>query len=181
LLSRPSLIGNSHGLAQRGIDFIIIDALPESQNTSRAAVVHAATLDSMGELRVADMMIAQGIKVPHFRLREKDQVLLHVDFGVLQSPYLYALMISQDETERILEERLRVLGHAVARPRRFRGFERNGDRFRALVDVEEEQDIIEAQFVVGADGLSSAVRDCSAIAFPGTTYGSFLLADIRMN
>ncbi|HEV7434161.1 MAG TPA: FAD-dependent monooxygenase [Pseudorhizobium sp.] len=177
----PAGLATAIGLAQQNVDFIIIDALPEAQNTSRAAVVHAATLQSMDQLCVADSMIAQGIKVPHFRIRETDQVLLHVDFGVLQSPYPYALMIPQDETEHILVERLRVFGHAVARPRRFRGFERHDKWLHSFVDGEGGQEIIEAEFVVGADGLSSAVRDCSAISFPGKTYGSFLLADIRMD
>lgn len=177
----PAGLATAIGLAQRNIDFIIIDALPEAQNTSRAAVVHAATLDSMGKLGVAASMIAQGIKVPYFRIRETDRVLLHVDFGVLRSPYPFSLMIPQDETERILVERLRVLGHAVARPRQFRGLERSSGRFRAFLDGAGGQEIIDAQFVVGADGLNSAVRETSAIAFPGKSYGSFLLADIRMD
>ncbi|MFN7023282.1 MAG: FAD-dependent oxidoreductase [Pseudorhizobium sp.] len=177
----PAGLATAIGLAQRDIDFIIIDALPEAQSTSRAAVVHAATLDCLGELGVAKLMIAQGIKVPHFRIRERDQVLLHIDFGLLQSPDSYALMIPQDETERILVERLRVLGQAVARPRQLTGVERVGCRFWASVESLDGLETIEAQFIVGADGLNSTVRDCSAIAFPGKTYGSFLLADVSMD
>ena len=177
----PTGLATAIGLAQQEIDFIIIDALKEAQNTSRAAVVHAATLDSLEALGVAQTMIAQGLKVPRFRVREKDRVLLHVDFGVLESAHPYALMIPQDETEAILVERLRTLGHAVSRPRTFTGLERRGSSFHVEVDGEAGREVIEARYVVGADGTHSAVRDSAAIGFPGKTYGSFLLADVRMD
>lgn len=71
------------GLAQRGVSFVILDALEEQQNTSRAAVIHARTLDALGKLGVAERLIAQGIRVPHFRIRDRSTVLMHADFGQL--------------------------------------------------------------------------------------------------
>ncbi|MEQ1954964.1 FAD-dependent oxidoreductase [Mesorhizobium yinganensis] len=94
----PAGLATAIGLAERGIDFVILDALAEAQNTSRAAVIHAATLDSLRVLKVADRLVAQGIKVPQFRIRDRDSVLLHVDFSRLQTPTPFALMIPQDES-----------------------------------------------------------------------------------
>ncbi|BCH20695.1 FAD-dependent monooxygenase [Mesorhizobium sp. L-8-3] len=177
----PAGLATAIGLAQRGIDFRIVDALPEAQNTSRAAVIHAATLESLRGLQVEGRLIAQGIKVPNFRMRDRDSVLLHVDFTGLPSPTPYALMIPQDESERILIDRLAALGHVVERPVRLQGIEITGGRIRAGCVGPHGELVIEARYIVGADGEKSTVRTQAGIGFPGETYGSFLLADVRMD
>lgn len=177
----PAGLATAIGLAERGVDFLVVDALDEAQNTSRAAVIHAATLDAMRALGVADRLVAQGIKVPHFRLRDRDSTLLHVDFSVLSSQTPFALMIPQDESEQILIERLRELGHTVRRPVRLHGFEETQSGVRAVCDGPDGRFTIGARHIVGADGEKSTVRAAAGIGFPGDTYGSFLLADVRMD
>jgi len=177
----PAGLATAIGLAQRGVEFQIVDALPETQNTSRAAVIHAATLESLRELQVTDRLIAQGIRVPHFRIRDRDSVLLHTDFSRLSTPTPFALMIPQDETEQILIDRLAKLGHSVRRPVRLTAVRRTDDHVRATCDGPEGEFVLEARYVVGADGEKSTVRNAAAISFPGDTYGSFLLADVRMD
>ena len=177
----PAGLATAIGLAQRGADFVIVDALPEAQNTSRAAVIHAATLDTLRELEVADRLVAQGIKVPHFRLRDRDAALVHLDFSRLPSPTPYALMIPQDESEAILIERLGALGHQVRRPVRLSEVRRESGGVRAICEGVDGQLTIAARYIVGADGEKSLVRAEAGIAFPGDTYGSFLLADVRLD
>lgn len=170
----PAGLATAISLAQAGAEFVLVDALPQAQNTSRAAVIHAATLQSLRRLGVAEPLIRQGIKVFHFRVRERDAVLFHGDFSVLPGPTPYALMIPQDETEAILI-RLAHLGRRVVRPARLRGFERHGDGVCATVDGPDGVMNVEARFIVGADGEKSTVRSTAGISFPGQTYGSFLL------
>ena len=50
-------------LASAGIEFVIVDQLAEGANTSRAAVVHARTLEVLNELGAADALIARGVQV----------------------------------------------------------------------------------------------------------------------
>lgn len=175
----PAGLATAIGLAKLGVEFVIIDALPEAQNTSRAAVIHAATLESLHSLNVADQLVAQGIKVPHFRIRDRDSVLLHINFSGLPIPY--ALMIPQDETEAILISRLTELGHEVRRPVRLVTCERSPSGVRATCEGKDGSFIIDARYIVGADGGKSTVRACAGIDFPGETYGSFLLADVKMD
>lgn len=177
----PAGLATAIGLAARGIDFVILDALAEAQNTSRAAVVHAATLESLRALGVADRLIAQGIRVPHFRIRDRDSILLHTDFSGLPTPTPFALMIPQDETEQVLVARLAELGHAVRRPVRLEGFEKTPDGLRATCQGREGRFLVDAHYLVGADGEKSTVRAGAGIGFPGETYGSFLLADVKMD
>ena len=60
---------------------MLIDKLAEGQNTSRAAVVHAHTLDMLEKIGVADALIARGLKIPAFRIRDRDRALLDLQFG----------------------------------------------------------------------------------------------------
>jgi 2-polyprenyl-6-methoxyphenol hydroxylase-like FAD-dependent oxidoreductase len=177
----PAGLATGIGLAKRGVEVVVVDALAEAKNTSRAAVIHAATLESLRALGVADRLLAQGVKVPHFRVRDGDAVLFHTDFSVLPVPTPFTLMAPQDETERILIDRLAELGHAVRRPVRLLGYERTERGIRATCDGPEGRLLVEARYVVGADGEKSTVRAGAGINFPGETYGSFLLADVRMD
>lgn len=174
----PAGLALAIGLAQRGVDFIILDALPDAQNTSRAAVIHAGTLNALAPLGVADRLIAQGIRVTGFRARDRERVLLHADFGELRDAPPFALMIPQDESEAILTERLSGLGHRVLRPLLAERIETAAD---AATVVLADGRRIGARFVVGADGQDSTIRKQAGIGFPGKTHGSFMLADVRMD
>ncbi|BDU18129.1 FAD-dependent monooxygenase [Lysobacter auxotrophicus] len=176
----PAGMSTAIGLAQQEVDFTIIDALPEAQNTSRAAVIHAATLESVRELQIADALISRGLKVPFFRVRDRDQDLLRVEFSGLPAASPYALMIPQDETEQILTDRLAAAGRRVDRLVRLTELTRGRDHVVAACEGPKGECVIRAQYIVGADGMGSTVREQSGIAFPGKTYGSFLLADVRM-
>ncbi|MDF2797321.1 MAG: monooxygenase [Devosia sp.] len=177
----PAGLATAIGLAQAGVDFRLVDALPAAQNTSRAAVIHAATLQRLGRLGVADRLIAQGIKAPDFRVRDRDRVLLEVAFSVLGGEYPFALMIPQDETEAILAARLQEMGHDVLRPARITHLDQRADGVLATLDQQGGQHNLQARLVVGADGEKSFVRTQAGIAFPGDTYGSFMLADVHMD
>ena len=176
----PTGLALAIDLAQRGVSFAIIDAATSRQGTSRAAVVHARTLEQLAPLGVAKEMIDQGVEIPYFRIRDRDRVLLVIDFRVLPISTPFALMLPQDETEAILEARLNELGHQVLRPCQLVGVERTPDGASATVTTPSGTTLITARYVVGADGEHSVVRDQAGLPFPGETYGSFLLADIRM-
>ncbi len=177
----PCGLATAIGLAMREVDFIIVDALAEAQNTSRAAVIHAATLEALDGLQVTERLVSEGIRASRFMIRDRDEVLLRTDFSVLPGDRKFALMIPQDESERILTERLADLGHQVRRPVRFSGYERSDGGVVAACADPQASFSVRARFLVGADGEASAVRGAAEIDFPGSTYGSFLLADVRMD
>lgn len=166
------------GLAMQGQDFVIVDALPEIQQMSRAAVVHAGTLEALEPLGVVSNMEEKGIRIDKFCVRDQEKVLFHASFTNLNSTKQFLLMIPQDETEAILVSRLTELGHHVRRSATVTEV-KNQDK-SAIVQLQDGTRI-QAKYVVGADGEKSTVRRCAGIGFPGETYGSFLLADVRMD
>ena len=102
-------------LRQAGIGHLLVDRLPEGQNTSRAAVIHAHTLEALEPLGVADTLVARGLRLERFALRDRDRPLMQLRFDGLPSAHRYILMIPQDETERVLAARLAALGGTVHR------------------------------------------------------------------
>ncbi|WP_207485547.1 FAD-dependent oxidoreductase [Arenibaculum pallidiluteum] len=178
--SGPTGLAVAIGLAQRGIDFVILDRLHVRETTSRAAVIHARTLEELEHLGVRESLIGRGLKAHRFRVRERDRVLMHADFSCLPSPNPYALMIPQDETEAILIERLEALGGAVTRPAEVVAIVPHPNETAVRYVAMGRSGSLRARYVVGADGQNSLTRQAAGIGFPGQTYGSFLLADVRM-
>ena len=166
-------------LAARGVDALVVDKQPEGANTSRAAVIHARTLEVLDELGVSRELVDAGVIVPRFTVRDRDRALLTVDFGRLRTPYPYTLMLPQSDTERFLRAKLARLGGEVRRPAEIAGVRQDEAGVTATLHGGET---IRARYLVGADGMHSTVRDLSGIGFTGSAYAeSFVLADVRMD
>jgi 2-polyprenyl-6-methoxyphenol hydroxylase-like FAD-dependent oxidoreductase len=175
----PTGLTLAAALATRNVRATVIDALPEGGNTSRAAVVHARTLEMLEALGVSDRLVGRGLKAGRFTIRDRDRVLMPIDFSGLPTRYPYALMVSQAVTESVLLQRLGELGGSVQRPRSLRDFTQDAEGVSARLD---DGSMLRARYLVGADGMHSAVREHSGIAFSGASYAeSFVLADVRLS
>jgi 2-polyprenyl-6-methoxyphenol hydroxylase-like FAD-dependent oxidoreductase len=169
-------------LAKERVSHVILDRLAEGANTSRAAVVHARTLEVLNELDVADRMRSEGLVVPRFTPRDRDRALAVIRFDGLPTRYPFTLMIPQNATEAILLDRLRALGGNVRRPYEVTDVAQESDGVTVTVTPEAQPPrTLRARYVVGADGMHSTVRDRSGIGFAGAPYEeSFVLADVCM-
>jgi 2-polyprenyl-6-methoxyphenol hydroxylase-like FAD-dependent oxidoreductase len=170
-------------LAAKGVSFVLVDRLAEGANTSRAAVVHARTLEVLEELEVTDRLRAEGHIVPRFTFRDRDHVLVTIRFDGLPTRYPYTLMVPQNVTEGILLGRLHELGSDVYRPYTFQDLRQDADGVSVTVATDSQAaHSVRARYLVGADGMHSLVREQAGIGFTGDTYEqSFVLADVRMN
>ncbi|GAB2588757.1 NAD(P)/FAD-dependent oxidoreductase [Streptomyces capparidis] len=169
-------------LAARGVDHVVVDRLAEGANTSRAAGVHARTLEVLEELDISRTMVERGLPLPLFAARDRHRALVTVPFSSLPTAYPYTLMLPQNETEEILLDRLGKLGGAVHRPYEAVGAAQDGDGVTVTVtggDGAEHE--IRGRYAVGADGVHSTVREEAGIGFSGRPYEEhFALADVRM-
>lgn len=170
-------------LERLGIAAVQVDKHAAGLNTSRAAVIHARTLEVLEPCGVVAALLAKGIAVPDFRVRDRNRVLLHIGFGDLPSRYHYALMCPQNDTEAILQARLDDLGARIERPAEFLGAtDAPGGMVAELALPGERKEWLFARWIVGCDGARSRVRDQAGIAFVGDDYAEqFVLADVHMD
>ena len=76
----PTGLTLAAALAARGVRATVIDRLAEGANTSRAAVVHARTLEVLEPLGVAPTLVARGLQAQRFTIRDRDRVLVPIAF-----------------------------------------------------------------------------------------------------
>src|SRR3954463_9200246 len=114
--------------AQLGIPHVVLDAAPAPTTTSKAALVHASSLELLAELGVADDLVPAGpvmhriVMVGQGRPRsvvvDRGRPLVRVDLTGLPSSYPFALGVPQSTTEALLLRRLHELGGSVRRSHR---------------------------------------------------------------
>lgn len=170
-------------LLDAGVDVVVLDRLAEGANTSRAAVVHARTLEVLADLGIADELVEIGIKTPTFTVHDHARTLAQVTFDKLPTAYPYALMVAQNTTEAVLLTRLEKAGGQVHRPYVVTRIANDTHGVTVgYTDAAGGSGEIRADYVIGADGMHSVVREQAGIGFTGATYGeSFVLADVRMD
>ena len=168
-------------LMRSGVAPVIVDRLTTGQNTSRAAVIHAHTLEVLEKLGVSERLGETGLRLARFSLRDRDRVLVRLRFDTLPTRYNYLLMLPQDMTEKILAERLAEGGGAVRWDCTVEALSETSDGVRVSVVSGAAKETIRARYVVGADGMHSLVRQTAGIGFTGQSYEeSFVLADVEM-
>ena len=169
-------------LRQQGVDALVIDKNRDAAQTSRACVIHARTLEVLEPLGVTEQLLAAGVKVPIFRVRDRDRVLVTIDFSEIESDYPFTLMYPQDRTERVLLATLERLGGQVHRPNELIDLQAREDGIVANVSMDGAAVPIEARWLVGCDGMHSTVREQAGIPFEGAAYEQgFVLADVSMS
>ncbi|MFG3519554.1 FAD-dependent oxidoreductase [Nocardia nova] len=179
----PAGLTAAIALADAGADVVLLDRLAAGANTSRAAVVHARTLEVLDGFGIAADLHDRGLEVPRFVMYEGTDRLTTIDFSGLPTPFPYTLMIGQETTEAVLLDRLQRAGGTVLRPVEVTAVMPGEEAVTVeFTDAAGESGSIRAGYVIGADGMHSRVREAAGIGFTGATYPeSFVLADVRMD
>lgn len=171
-------------LTKLGVRVRIIDQTAEPGTTSRALAVQVRTLEYYRQLRIADPLIAGGVKIAgvNFWVRGAPAARLPFQWiGEGLTPYPFILAFPQDAHERFLIDQLDASGVHVERRTELIRFEQHGSGVRAaLKRPDGTEELCEATYLAGCDGASSTVREQLAIGFPGGTYeGLFYVADVE--
>jgi 2-polyprenyl-6-methoxyphenol hydroxylase-like FAD-dependent oxidoreductase len=168
-------------LAQAGVDHVLVDKQAEGANTSRAAVIHARTLEVLEPFGVSAALCERGMPVHGFRVHETRRELLHFSFDGLPTAYSYLLMLPQNETEAVLLQHLQAAGGTVRRPAEFVGAQVEADGVTATIAQEGKTSQIRARYLVACDGVHSPVRQAAGLDFAGGDYAeNFILADVAL-
>jgi 2-polyprenyl-6-methoxyphenol hydroxylase-like FAD-dependent oxidoreductase len=179
----PAGLALAASLCQLGVDHVLIDRNDTVQPGSKAAAIQPRALEYLDRIGVADRLIQAGDRGRGFRLHDRQQTLLRASYDNLDTPYPYVLLISQQATETLLLERLEELSGVVRRGHKFLAF---APDFPGVVATVAGPDgvlrAISARYLVGCDGVYSAVRTAAGIGFPGNAPEQlFAIADVRLN
>ncbi|KAI0273379.1 FAD/NAD-P-binding domain-containing protein [Gloeopeniophorella convolvens] len=176
-------------------DVVVVDAVDQGDHSSRAMVIHAATLEALDTIGCADSMVEHGIKVSAMDYYDRfDSLLMGVDFDGLigKTRFPFYLLLPQHITEKILGEKMQEVGIPVFRPYKAVGMRENPKDGRAVDVSFDNGQSITAHYVVGADGAQSAVRQLSGLGFadpnaaPGepediNTLAQMVIADVTFS
>ncbi|OAX40865.1 FAD/NAD(P)-binding domain-containing protein, partial [Rhizopogon vinicolor AM-OR11-026] len=120
-------------------DFVIVDAVVEGQNTSRAIAMHAATVEALASINAADGLLSRAIKGKGIRVATRSSEIIEARFAPLKehTDHPYALLSPQNVTEQVLGQELQRLGIQVQRPHKVVGMKQN-EKDPRITDVSFE-------------------------------------------
>ncbi|GGN89288.1 FAD-dependent oxidoreductase [Actinoplanes lobatus] len=161
-------------LAHAGIPVTVFERRSGTSNLTRAFGVHARTLELLDARGLADGLIAEGARVRRLRLFNG----IELDLSRLPSRFPYLLITPQYRVEHALAERALKAGAEFRHGARLTRLRQDD----GLVTLDlEDGDTVTADYVVGADGLHSTVRQSLGLPFPGkAVLTSIMLADVRL-
>lgn len=99
----------------------------------------------------------------------------HLDYRQLDTPFPYILILSQFMTEELLEKRALDAGAEIVRNATVTDVHQHPDQVRVDVVGPNGSWSEHADYVVGCDGVHSAVRKSAGIDFPGRNYHQSLV------
>jgi 2-polyprenyl-6-methoxyphenol hydroxylase-like FAD-dependent oxidoreductase len=151
----------------------VLERRGEESNLTRAFGVHARTLEHLDARGLAGELIAMGAPVRRLRLFERIQI----DLSRLPTGFPFLLITPQYNVERLLEKRAAEAGAHIVRGAQVTALRQDADG----VDLTVDGATLRADYVVGADGVHSVVREALGLPFPGkSVLTSIMLADVRL-
>ena len=160
-------------VARAGGSVTVLEKHAAPSPLSRAFGVHARTLELLDSRGLADELVATGTPVDRLQLVGD----AGLDLSRLPSRFPFVLMTPQVHVDRLLERYALDAGARVERGVTVTGLDQDGDGVVVRAGEREWR----ARWVVGADGVHSAVRQLAGLPFPGrSVLRSVVLADVRL-
>jgi 2-polyprenyl-6-methoxyphenol hydroxylase-like FAD-dependent oxidoreductase len=162
-------------LASAGVRTTVLDRRTDESNLTRAFGVHARTLEQLDIRDLADELIATGTPVRFLALFDA----IRVDLGASGSRFPYLLVTPQYNVERLLRRRAEAAGAELVGGADVTGLRQDADGVEVTT---EDGRTARASYVVGCDGVHSAIREALGLPFPGVPIiKSLMLADVRLD
>ena len=177
----PTGLVMAHELARDGIQCRLIDKAPHRAMESRAIAIHSRTVEAFELMGLADAFLSAGHRIGGVNVYGESGHIARAAFGMLETRYPFVLGVPQDQTERILEERLARLGVRVERSTELVSLAQRESGVSARLHTGDRVEELETDWLLGCDGAHSTVREQLGISFAGATYPEhFVLADVKI-
>jgi 2-polyprenyl-6-methoxyphenol hydroxylase-like FAD-dependent oxidoreductase len=170
-------------LTRYGVSVRIVDKVAQRTDKSKALVLWSRTLELFDRAGCSDAFVAAGQKVDAANIIAGTQLIGHISIAMVDSPYRYALMLPQSDTERLLENHLAFGGIKVERQVELTAFTSDASGVRSVLRYADgREETLETKWLIGCDGAHSTVRHALGLAFQGDTLQSdWILADIHLS
>jgi 3-(3-hydroxy-phenyl)propionate hydroxylase len=172
----PVGLSAANALADAGIPVHVLEAEAALPENLRASTFQPPTLDLLDRFGAAQRLIAMGRTAPKVQYRDRAGWVAEFDFGLLagETAHPYRVQCEQFRLNHVLADRLRQFPHARL------------DFSSAVSDVTQDANgvrvkvggrSLEGEWLIGADGGRSRVREAIGIALEGFTWPErFLVA-----
>ncbi len=173
------LLGNLLGAS--GVRTLVIDKRGCGPEASMAIGLTPPSLALLHTLELDQMFIAAGVRIDQAVVHGNKEQLGTLSFSTLPGPYPFILSLPQAETVRRLENRLADWPQVtLRRATELLAFDQSSDRVTASLQDGETMhpQRVHCNFLVGADGFRSRVRQIAGIpADTGKYPQSFVMGD----
>ncbi|NNH73520.1 FAD-binding protein [Nocardia uniformis] len=167
-------------LARAGVAVTLVEKHARGSDLTRAFGVHARTMEQFDARGIAEEVREGGATVDQLQLFGKARVNLGKLLSDSRFPYL--LITPQTHVEDVLRKRALELGANLVPGAELITFTDNGRSVEAEVRYQDSTHRVGAQYLVGADGYHSRVRETLDLPFPGkSVLRSIMLADVQLS
>ena len=161
-------------LGKQGVPVIVCEAEPHLPHDLRAGTFHPPTQEMMAPYGITARMHETAIQVREWQIRERrGDLVAQFDLGLLAdiTPYPYRLHLEQHRLTPIQLDAIRSQTEAEVRfAQRVTGFAQRSDRVLVRVETDGGSSVLEASWLIGADGGRSVVRKSLSVEFEGFTW-----------
>jgi 2-polyprenyl-6-methoxyphenol hydroxylase-like FAD-dependent oxidoreductase len=169
-------------LTRHGVRCRIVDQNAARTDKSKALVLWSRSLEILDGLGGAGPFVAAGMRAHGASLYAEGRRLVHALLDDVDSPYPFALMIPQSETERVLEETLAAHGVRVERRVELTALDAGGTGVETtLRHADGGEEPVRSGWLVACDGAHSTVRHQLGLEFAGNVEpNDWILADVEV-
>lgn len=161
-------------LATAGVQVTVFERALSAPEDLRASTFHPPTLDMLARFGISDDLLPQGLVARYTQQRDRQEGLI-AEFdmslltGLTQHPY--RLQCEQWKLNKLLLDRLAKFPHATVLPgASLQSVEQSHGSVEVKVDINGELQSFKGDYLIGADGAWSSVRQSLGIEFEGFTY-----------
>lgn len=175
----PSGLWLACELTLAGVSVCVVERRPEPITQSRSLTIHRRTLELFALRGLADRFLANGRPLPTWQFAGLPS---RIDFSGFEARYPFMLFIPQSQTERLLEQRAVEMGVVIRRGWAFEDFTQSHEGCTVTGRMPYGRFELSSEYLVGADGARSLVRELSGISFDGhAATQSIMMADAHLD
>lgn len=178
----PTGLTAAGDLARRGRSVVVLERWPDVNPSSRAFATMARTLEVLDARGLADDVLATSHRSPGVSIFAGARI----DLTHLRSEFQFVAVTPQTNVDHALAGYAVSQGAQILRGVEVIALEPDSDGVTVTARPKDDDDpdhraTWRADYVIGADGAHSTVRDLIGVGFPGKTIlSSIVLADVKL-